>query len=111
MGTTPGMVKRQCPQCRYWFAASPHSNGAVQTAQHRTAQREDRYDGRAKPVTILARRQGEQQRETPLRHKEAAAQRVRQAHAGRQFVARTIEILARGNWLPRLRRHEAAMPI
>ena len=21
----PGMVKRQCPQCRYWFAASPHS--------------------------------------------------------------------------------------
>jgi len=21
-----GMVKRQCPQCHYWFAASPHSN-------------------------------------------------------------------------------------
>jgi hypothetical protein len=22
----PGMVKRLCPQCRYWFAASPHTN-------------------------------------------------------------------------------------
>ena len=22
----PGMVNRQCPQCRYWFAASAHSN-------------------------------------------------------------------------------------
>jgi len=22
----PGMVKQQCPQCRYWFAASPHSD-------------------------------------------------------------------------------------
>ena len=45
-----------------------------------------------------------------MRHKEAAAQRLRQAQAGRHFVARMIEILARGKWLPRLRRYEAAMP-
>ena len=45
-----------------------------------------------------------------MRHKEAAAQRLRQAHAGRHFVARMIEILARGKWLPRVRRYEAAMP-
>ena len=45
-----------------------------------------------------------------MRHKEAAAQRLRQAHAGRHLVARMIEILARGKWLPRPRRYAAAMP-
>lgn len=45
-----------------------------------------------------------------MRHKEAAAQRLRQAHAGRHFVARTIEILARSKWLSWLREHrEVAM--
>src|SRR5690349_1482266 len=53
---------------------------------------------------------GEQHQETPLRHKEAAAQRLRQAHARRHFMARTIEILARGKWLPRRRRYETARP-
>ena len=46
-----------------------------------------------------------------MRHKEAAAQRLRQAHAGRHLVVRLIEILMRGKWLPRRpRRYEAAMP-
>jgi len=48
-----------------------------------------------------------------LRHKDAAAQRLRQHHKGSQHLAaRMIDILAHGNWLPWLRRHrEAPMPI
>ncbi len=50
-----------------------------------------------------------------MRHEEAAAQWLRQAHAGAQqgpphFAARMIAILAHGKWLPRLRGYrEAAM--
>jgi hypothetical protein len=67
-------------------------------------------DDRAKPVTPARSRKGNNHGETLLRHKEAAAQRLRQAHAGRHFVARTIEILARSNWLSWLRENrEVAM--
>src|SRR6185437_13436082 len=80
--------------------------------QHRPTEREDCYDDRAKPVIIPPRsKSGERPREMPLRHKEAAAQRLRQSNAGEHFVARMIEILAHGKWLPWLREHrEVATP-
>jgi hypothetical protein len=67
-------------------------------------------DDRAKPVTPARSRKGNNHGETLLRHKEAAAQRLHQAHAARHFAARTIEILARSKWLSWLREHrEVAM--
>jgi len=44
-------------------------------------------DDRAKPVTRARSRNGNNHGETLLRHKEAAAQRLRQAHAGGHLVA------------------------
>ena len=73
--------------------------------QHQTAT--GRVDDRAEPVTY-PRRLNVRGTTTgdAMRHKEA----LRQAHTGEHFVARMIEILARGKWLPRVRRYEAAMP-
>ena len=78
------------------------------TSVARTAQ--GRADYCAKPVTPARSRKGNNHGETLLRHKEAAAQRLRLAKAGRHFMARTIEILARSKWLSWLREHrEVAM--